>query len=88
MEVVMGLLKRLDHHSELMENMAQTLGVDLSDALTQGRLAPSGLRDAMLACVCCTGADECPGWLAKHADGADHAPGYCRNGALFDRLRD
>lgn len=83
----MGLLKRLDRHTELMEKMAETLDVDLASALVEGRLPASGLRDAMLACVCCDGVDECPGWLADNAQGAAQAPTYCRNGALFDRLR-
>jgi hypothetical protein len=82
----MGLLSTLDRHTDLINRMAETLQVDLGDALINGRLPPEGLRAAVLSCTACEGAGECPGWLDSHAEAASHAPGYCRNADLFERL--
>lgn len=81
-------MKKLDHHFGLMENMARKVGGDLGDALTEGRISPETLRGAALRCTGCQHPDECEKWLAEHAEGAEHAPTYCRNGLLLERLRD
>jgi hypothetical protein len=80
-------LKKLDHHFGLMEDVAKRVGVDFGEALTEGRITPETLRGAALRCTGCTHPEECAEWSAEHADGAEHAPAYCRNGLLLDRLR-
>lgn len=80
-------LKKLDHHFGLMETVARKVGADLGDALAEGRISPETLRGAALRCTGCTHPDECAEWADAHPDGADHAPSYCRNGLLMERLR-
>ena len=84
----MGFLARIDHHTNLFQTMADTVGVDLGEAVFRGQLPPEALRGAVLSCVSCKGAAACPGWLADHAGGADAAPEYCRNRRLLAGLRD
>jgi len=83
----MGFLARLDTHSDLFQRMADTVGVDLGEAVFRGELPPQGLRSAVLSCMGCEGAADCPGWLNDHAAGSDHAPSYCRNATLLAKLR-
>ena len=83
----MGFLKKLDKHSGLIGSMAETVQVDLSEALASGRISGQELRNAVVSCMGCEGAGDCAGWLEAHQDGAEAAPAYCRNGALMDRLR-
>lgn len=82
----MGFFKKLDHHVNLMTRMAETVHVDLGEALAHESLSGQDLRSAAMACIGCEGGKECPDWLAGHAQGADVAPTYCRNRALFARL--
>ena len=83
----MGFLNKLDKHSGLIGSMAETVQVDLSEALATGRISGQELRNAVVSCMGCEGVSDCEGWLAAHAEGAEVTPAYCRNGALMDRLR-
>jgi hypothetical protein len=83
----MGFLARIDHHTNLFQTMADTVGVDLSEAVFRGQLPPEALRGAVLSCTACEGAADCPGWLAENAGGSRAAPAYCRNGSLLENLR-
>ena len=85
----MTMVNRIERHTDLMHGMADTVGVDLGDALLDGRLAPDELRSAVLRCTGCEAAEVCGQWLADNADSnPDAAPGYCRNADLFARLQD
>ena len=83
----MKLFDRIEKHSDLMHRMAQTVGADFGDAILSGQLTGHELRTAVLRCTCCDGADDCPGWMDAHPEGAAHAPGYCQNAELLDRLK-
>ncbi|MDH3265236.1 MAG: DUF6455 family protein [Paracoccaceae bacterium] len=74
---------KLARHANLVNTMASTVGADLSRAVAEGRLTGEGLRTAVLRCSGCEHPGECGDWLEGHADGAEAAPGYCRNRALF-----
>jgi len=84
----MGLFAKLDRHADLMNRMAETLHTDLSGALARESLSAQELRNAIMACVGCEGGSQCPDWLHKHPQGADDAPAYCRNRAVFHRLKE
>ena len=79
---------KLARHANLVNAMATTVGADLPRAMAEGRLTGEGLRSAVLRCSGCEHTEECVDWLEGHADGADGAPGYCRNRALFAALGD
>ena len=77
----------LKRHAILVDRMATTLGVDLEEKIMEGKLEFDGLSDAVLACSGCSNPDECEKWLDAQAEGADAAPGICRNTELFERLK-
>lgn len=89
----MTMLKKIDHHSALMQRMADTVDADLGDALISGHLSGDGLRSAVLRCTRCEASDFCETWLEvnetrKEATGTvPMAPDFCLNQDLMDRLR-
>ncbi len=72
-------------HFWLMMGMSKTIGVDLGEALREGRLSDSGYAEAVTRCRGCDSAQTCGVWLAQ-TDQADAAPDYCRNGEFFAGL--
>lgn len=78
----------LKRHAALVDRMATTLGVDLEEATMRGDLPMEDIADVVLRCTGCSDPDGCDAWLDAHAaEGADHAPGYCRNAARLEGLR-
>lgn len=70
-----------------IRRMADDMGLNLRAAESTGVL-PAEELDAMLArCNRCPEARLCDVFLQRHADGTDHAPGYCPNGAILAELR-
>jgi len=82
----MSLSKKLDRHARLVERMASAQGIDLDEALQRAELQSGELRAGVYRCVGCENVGTCEHWLAEHRDGADAAPDYCRNSALFKSL--
>lgn len=80
-------LRKLDLHAELMGRMGAAVGADIGAAVADGRLSAPDLRSALLRCTGCAEAGACEDWLNDHPRGSDHAPGFCRNRDLFDRLQ-
>lgn len=79
---------QLARHAQLVDHMANALGVDLDEQMLRGNLRQSQIEDAVLSCTNCTRPGACESRLASAQDAASKAPGYCRNAALFDALRD
>ena len=79
----MSFFDRLDRHAGLVHAMAARTGTDLTQAMMEGRLAPDGLRAAVLRCTGCVAAGDCEKHLASEGD---DVPGYCRNARLFAAL--
>ncbi|MFC7703144.1 DUF6455 family protein [Plastorhodobacter daqingensis] len=80
-------LTKLDLHAGLVNRMGDVLGADLGVALVEGRLSGQELRGAVLRCCGCGSESACDRWLEDHRAGAEAAPAYCRNEALFERLK-
>ena len=74
-------------HADLVDRMAQTVGVDLEQAVLDDTLRVDYISTAVLRCTDCGNADHCARWLDAHAGGTDKPVEYCRNIALFDRAR-
>lgn len=74
---------KFDRHAGLVNKMAETLGVDLAEAVQRGELPPEELRRSVFNCMGCREADACEHWLEEHQTGSDVTPGYCRNDGLF-----
>lgn len=76
----------LKAHADLVDRMANTVGVDLEQAMMEGRMTMDQLGDAVLACTGCSAPDTCQKWLALQIDPVETAPDYCRNRDTFSRL--
>lgn len=85
MGIFTRLTDHLDRRSNLMGGMMARLHVDHGafDSLTLGQQ----LGRAARACVVCSHGEECASWQAAHAGGADKAPSFCPNGALWAATR-
>lgn len=78
---------KYDEHTELVERMAEALGVDLAEETMAGRWTPEDMQATVSRCLGCTDPDHCKGWLEGHAEGIEHTPGYCRNKDLLEEMR-
>jgi uncharacterized protein DUF6455 len=77
----------LKRHAALVDQMANTLGVDLEEVTMRGDLQIEDISDAVLSCTACSNPEACKGWLEEHKKGAAHSPDYCRNSEMFERLQ-
>ncbi|QGX99177.1 hypothetical protein EI983_13235 [Roseovarius faecimaris] len=75
-------------HADLVDRMANTLGVDLEEVMMEGRMTMDQLGDAVLSCTGCSCPGDCETWLAARQGSADEAPDYCRNADMLVRLRE
>ncbi len=79
----------LKRHADLVDRMANSLGLDLEQKVMEARLAVDALGDMVLACTGCANPDACEHWLAQQPNQvAEAAPDYCRNGGIFALLKD
>lgn len=77
----------LKRHADLVDRMANTMGVDLEEKMMAGQLRPGQLGDAVLACTGCANPEACGHWLAAQEGVTEQGPDYCRNGDLFTLLK-
>lgn len=78
---------QLRRHADLVDRMADTVGVDLEEMILRAQLQISTLGDAVLSCTGCTAPGACKKWLAAQESVVERAPDYCRNGDLFETLK-
>lgn len=76
----------LKRHADLMDRMAETLGIDLEEKALRGDLPFGEIAEAVLRCTGCTNAEDCAGWLKDQEATAAQTPSYCRNTELFRTL--
>lgn len=78
----------LTRHADLMDRMANAVGVDLEQAMMEGRMTMDQLGDAVLACTGCTNPENCAHLLADQCGALPAPPDYCRNSETLLRLRE
>lgn len=74
-------------HAELVDRMGDALGLDLEEKTFEGQLSLDTLSDVVLRCTGCADPDGCEHWLAAQDGIAEHAPSMCRNGDIFELLK-
>ncbi len=79
--------RTLKRHADLVDRMANTMGVDLEEKMMAGQLRPGQLGDAVLACTGCANPEACGHWLAAQDGVTEQGPDYCRNTDLFSLLK-
>jgi hypothetical protein len=80
--------KQLDRYADLVDQMAKAQGIDLDEAEQRGNISPEEREQSVLTCLGCAQTEACERWLSENKDGAEAAPGYCRNEVLFKALRE
>ena len=78
---------KYDEHAELVEKMAEALGLDLTEKMMAGNWTPEDMRATVSRCLGCTDPAHCKDWLDDHEAGAGETPGYCRNKDLLEAMR-
>lgn len=78
---------RLRYHATLVDDMANSLGIDLEEAAICGAFRMEEISDAVLRCAGCVYPVKCSHWRAQHPKGAKKAPDYCRNREVLQALR-
>lgn len=77
----------LKRHAALLDNMANTLGIDLEEAAICGAFPMDEIPEAVLQCTQCANPEKCTRWMEQHPDGAELTPNYCRNREVLQALR-
>jgi hypothetical protein len=79
------MFSKADKHTALMQSMAEKVGVDWNELVAENPEMANSFRHASLTCAQCKKAGECVEWQAEH-DHEEHAPDYCLNRQLLDKL--
>lgn len=83
----MTKIENFTFHSERLQEMAATLGVDLGQAVLTDKLDNFPFHDMVFRCSKCRALKACEHWLAAHESGAADAPDYCRNKHVLEGLQ-
>ena len=86
----MGIIVSLGdpaRHFWLTRSVARSLGVSLSEAMSDGRLSPQRYARMVTDCRRCPFTAECENWLAHTVPGAAEAPEICANSGVLNSLR-
>ncbi|MEX5727542.1 hypothetical protein Ga0609869_000895 [Rhodovulum iodosum] len=78
---------KFDEHADLVQKMAEALGIDLTEAMMAGNWTPEDMQATVKRCLGCTDPAHCKGWLTDNAAGSEETPGYCRNKDLLEAMR-
>ena len=86
----MGAVLRLGDPGKafwLTRSVARTMGINLSEAMAEGRLTSDEYARMVTRCRTCNCVDQCELWLARSGAGAASAPAVCANADTFNRLK-
>lgn len=77
----------IERHFWMTRSIARMIGVNLSEAMADGRLSPEDYSEMVTRCRAsgCTGA--CAAWLAEQNGYAEAAPDFCVNAERLNALR-
>lgn len=78
---------KIKRHAALLDQMADTLGIDLEEAAICGAFPMGEISEAVLRCTACSNPETCTQWMKQHPDGAELTPDYCRNREILQALR-
>ena len=74
--------ERFTKHAKLVSNMADKVGVDLTEEMMRGKLESEDLRMMVHRCEGCTDPEACI-HLLEHGAPSEFPPSYCRNADTF-----
>ncbi|THD76398.1 hypothetical protein E7681_00735 [Thalassobius vesicularis] len=74
-------------HFWLTRSVARSMGLNLSEEMTTGRLSAQGYAQMVTACRKCPFVAQCENWLAHSGAGANAAPENCANAPVLNGLK-
>ncbi len=77
----------IERHFWLTRSVARCMGVNLSEAMSDGRLSPEEYAEMVTRCRASGCHLQCQEWLAGQLEQAEAAPEHCPNAAIYNRLR-
>ncbi len=84
----MGELEKIDTHFWLTRSVARTVGINLTEAMAAGRLAPEEYSQMVARCRLAGCSGRCAEWLGAQTEGhASDTPPYCVHAAQLRALR-
>ncbi|CUH66076.1 hypothetical protein TG4357_02221 [Thalassovita gelatinovora] len=81
----MGIFKKISHHADVMDRMAETMGADFASRIQADPAVAYQYRSAVMRCSSCKHDAECSVWMDHHSS-ASQTPRYCRNKDLLEAL--
>lgn len=82
--------EKLRHHAELFDQMAAARGIDIEEAVLEGKLRFDDIADGVLRCADCPNPGHCKRWLdmlPKAGAPVSDTPEYCRNRDLLGAVQ-
>lgn len=78
---------RLSRHFWLTRGMARTIGVNMSEALRDGKLSLAEYSHAIATCCACGQSARCIEWMSHQGAGAAALPEFCAVKPVIEALR-
>lgn len=75
-----------DRHFWLTRSVARMIGVNLSQAMSAGRMTADDYCALITQCQKCGNSETCESWLASQTGQSDRAPDHCANAPMLNRL--
>lgn len=76
-----------ERHSELVQCMAETIGVDLTEKIMRDPEALASFSKMVTRCSNCALVEACEVWLSEYKGPVSETPGYCLNKSTLEKLR-
>jgi len=78
----------IEEHFWLTRSVARTVGINLTEAMAAGLLAPEEYSRMVTRCRAAGCSGRCADWLGRQAGGrASHTPPFCVHGDQLRALR-
>ncbi len=80
---------QLDVAFWLTRSIGRSIGLNFSDAMTEGRLDPDEFASLITICRACPNSERCQRWLGQAGGpkGAARAPEFCPNSEALQALK-
>ncbi|MBN2906379.1 MAG: hypothetical protein JXJ18_06715 [Rhodobacteraceae bacterium] len=79
---------KLSKHFWLAQGMARTIGVNVNEALSVGRMGRGEFAELVARCCHCDRGESCMAWMACQSAGAEDLPGYCALKPRIEALKE
>ncbi|WP_295533996.1 DUF6455 family protein [uncultured Thioclava sp.] len=83
----MGVQDNFDLHYWITRSMGKRMGVNLSDAMRDGRLTQADFAEMITACRTCGRSEFCLALLSERGEEPNVLPNDCPNKSALDSLR-